>query len=172
MRTGPICSVVSSDIRAAESATRSSMKDQKLLVRALRTRQGEGVDVYSFFLRGADIVRIAEISRVYRDESDELKGFQRKEIQKHVSGIVDYLNQNKVLFPNAIILAMSSDVEFKQSRGPVPEGALEIAHIGTLSIPVRQEGRKVAWIVDGQQRSLALARTSNQTITVPIVGFV
>ena len=38
------------------------MPQETLSVRALRTRQGEGVDVFSFFVRGADITRIADIS--------------------------------------------------------------------------------------------------------------
>lgn len=143
-----------------------------LAVRALRTRQGEGLDVYAFFLCGVDILRIAEISRIHRNDADELKGFQRKEIRRHVNSIVEYLDRGEVLFPNAIILAFSPDVAFKQSRGPKPDGTLDISAIGTLNIPIRQEGRRAAWIVDGQQRSLALSRSRNQNVVVPVVGFV
>src|SRR6185437_12737828 len=39
-------------------------------------------------------------------------------------------------------------------------------------IPIRPEGKRAAWIVDGQQRSLALSRTSNNRLPVPVVGFV
>jgi len=145
---------------------------KNISVRALRTRQGNGVDVFSFFIRGADITRVAEISRISRDDSDALKGFQRKEIQNHVKSIVEYLDRGNVLFPNAIILALSSEVRFTQSRGPTPEGVAQIAQIGTLSIPIREEGRRVAWIVDGQQRSLALSRTKNADISVPVVAFI
>src|SRR5262245_3696721 len=141
-----------------------------ICVRALRTKQGQGVEIFSFFIKGSDITRIAEISRITREEDNELKGFQRKEIQNHVKGIVEYLDRGNVLFPNAIILALSPDVEFKQSRGPTPEGVVEIAQIGTLAIPIREEGRRVAWIVDGQQRSLALSRTTNTQISVPVVA--
>ena len=147
-------------------------KDKSISVRALRTKQGNGVDVFSFFIKGSDIARIAEISRISRDESDALKGFQRKEIQNHVKGIVQYLDRGDVLFPNAIILALSPKVDFKQSRGPTPGGIADIAQIGTLSIPIREEGRRVAWIVDGQQRSLALSRTKNANISVPVVAFI
>ena len=145
---------------------------KEIVVRALRTTQAEGLDVYAFFLKGADIVRVADISRVERDEADVLKGFQRPEIRQHVKGIVDYLNQGKVLFPNSIILAMSPDVTFKASRGTKPTGDEGIAEAGTLRIPVFQEGERVAWIVDGQQRSLALSQASNPSIPVPVVGFV
>ena len=129
----------------------------QLVTRALRTRQGMGVDVYAFFLRGGDVTRVADISRISRDEADVLKGFQRREIRTHVQAIADFLDSGPVLFPNAIILALAPEVEFKLSRGPVPAGATETTQSGTLAIPLRPEGARAAWIVDGQQRSLALA---------------
>jgi DGQHR domain-containing protein len=147
-------------------------RSETIAVRALRTRQGSGVNVFSFFIKGSEIARVAEISRISRDDDDALKGFQRKEIQNHVKGIVEYLDRGDVLFPNAIILALSPEVEFKQSRGPTPEGVADVAQIGTLSIPIREEGHRVAWIVDGQQRSLALSRTRNTGIAVPVVAFI
>ena len=143
-----------------------------IVVRALHTTQGDGLDVYAFFIKGGDIVRVADISRVARDESDSLKGFQRPEIRNHVKGIVEYLNQGNVLFPNSIILAMSPQVRFVASRGTKPTGDEGIAQAGTLTIPIYQEGQRVAWIVDGQQRSLALAQISKREIAVPVVGFV
>jgi DGQHR domain-containing protein len=130
------------------------------------------VDVYSFFLPGGDVTRIAGISRIERDKDDNLRGFQRKEIQTHVRSIVQYLNQGKVLFPNAITLAFSSDVKFKQSRGPTPEALTDNAQAGLLRIPVRETGPRVGWIVDGQQRSLALANCKNEKLAVPVVAFV
>ena len=149
-----------------------SQPEATITVRALRTQQGNGVDVYSFFLRGSDIVRIADISRIARDEAEVLKGFQRKEIKSHVNAIVEFLDSGSVLFPNAIILALAPEVVFRQSRGPVPSGMLETAQSGTLSIPLRPEGRRTAWIVDGQQRSLALSRATNAGLPVPVVAFV
>ena len=147
-------------------------RQTEIILRALHTKQGPGLDVYAFFIRGADIVRIADISRIARDESDTLKGFQRPEIRSHVKGIVDYLNQGAVLFPNAIILAMSPQVHFAASRGTRPGGDDGIAQSGTLTIPLNEEGRRVAWIVDGQQRSLALAQARRDDIAVPVVAFV
>ena len=147
-------------------------KRNAIVVRALHTQQGDGLDVYAFFIRGADIVSVADISRVERDDADVLKGFQRPEIRTHVKGIVDYLNQGNVLFPNAIILAMSPQVRFVASRGTKPTGDDGIAESGTLTIPILHEGTRVAWIVDGQQRSLALAQAANGDIAVPVVGFV
>jgi DGQHR domain-containing protein len=144
----------------------------KIVVRAVRTKQGAGVDVYAFFLPGAMILEAAEITRVQRDESSALHGFQRPEIRAHVRQISEFLDHGPVLFPNAIILALSPEVEFRASRGPDPTGSLDIAQAGTLTIPLRPQGQKAAWIVDGQQRSLALARTKNRDVVVPVIGFV
>ncbi len=150
----------------------TASKHHDIVVRALHTLQGQGVDVYAFFIRGADIVRIADISRVERDADDALKGFQRPEIKSHVRSIMDYLNQGAVLFPNAIILAMSPEIKFAPSRGPKPDGLQEVATSGTLTIPVYSDGQRGAWIVDGQQRSLALSKSSSLDIAVPVIGFV
>ena len=149
-----------------------SGKDEEIVVRALRTTQGDNLDVYALFVRGSDLVRIADISRISRDENNTLKGFQRPEIRSHVKGIVDYLNQGNVLFPNSIILALSPDIKFVAARGSRPTGDEGIAQAGTLRIPLRNDGLRSAWIVDGQQRSLALAESSNADLPVPVVGFV
>lgn len=142
------------------------------MIRALHTTQGEGLDVYAFFIKGSDIVRVADISRIERDTQDFLKGFQRPEIRQHVKGIVDYLNQGDVLFPNAIILALSPAVKFTSSRGSRPVGDSGVSESGTLSLPIYDDGEKVAWIVDGQQRSLALSQAQHKDLAVPVIGFV
>lgn len=147
-------------------------KKSEIVVRALHTRQGRGLDVYAFFIKGSDIVKVADISRVGRDESEVLKGFQRPEIRNHVRGIIEYLNQGDVLFPNSIILAMSPQVRFVASRGTKPTGDEGLAQAGTLTIPIYQEGERIAWIVDGQQRSLALSQANKRELAVPVVGFV
>jgi len=147
-------------------------EQHELIIRALRTQQGDGLTVYAFFVRGKDIVRVADISRIERSNTENLKGFQRTEIKAHVKGIVDYLNHGQVLFPNAIILAMSPEVIFKASRGTKPTGDESIAESGTLTLPIHTVGSRVAWIVDGQQRSIALSQSKNNNIPVPVIGFV
>ena len=151
---------------------KKSLAQQALVVRALHTTQGAGLDVYAFFIQGGDIVRVADISRIERDATDTLKGFQRPEIRQHVKGIVDYLNQGEVLFPNAIILAMSPDVKFAASRGSRPDGDSRVSESGTLTLPIYDEGQRVAWIVDGQQRSIALSQAQHKDLAVPVIGFV
>ena len=157
--------------RAPGKSAGRSRNTASVSVRALHTRQGNK-DVYAFFLPGGDVARIADIIRVARDERDALKGFQRKEIRNHVRDIVQYLNKMNVLFPNAITLAFAPEVRFTQSRGPQPSDLTPVAQAGILTIPVREEGQRVGWIVDGQQRSLALAQSKNRDLPVPVVAFV
>jgi DGQHR domain-containing protein len=155
-----------------KAAKKTTSGRQELVVRALHTTQGEGLDVYAFFIKGSDIVQVADISRIERDAADELKGFQRPEIRQHVKGIVDYLNQGDVLFPNAIILALAPDVKFAASRGSKPTGDTRVSESGTLTLPIYAEGQRVAWIVDGQQRSIALSQAQHKDLAVPVIGFV
>ena len=84
---------------------------------------------------------------------------------------VKYLKEDKILFPNAIILALDPIVEFKQSRGPVPEGVINTSDPGVLELPILPDGNRVAWIVDGQQRSTALSKSYNPTLNVHVIGF-
>lgn len=156
--------------RVAGRAAVARRARSSITVRALHTRQGNR-DVYAFFVPGSEITQIADIIRVARDERDALKGFQRREIRNHVRDIVQYLNKMNVLFPNAITLAFAPEVRFTQSRGPQPSG-ISVTRAGVLSIPIRDEGQRVGWIVDGQQRSLALAQSKNRGLPVPVVAFV
>ena len=146
------------------------MSNDLIKVRALKTMQGDNA-IYSFFINGKDIFKVADISRISRDESGKLKGLQRKPIQRHIASIIEYLKEDKILFPNAIILALDPIVEFKQSRGPVPEGVINTSDPGVLELPILPEGNRVAWIVDGQQRSTALSKSQNVTLNVPVIGF-
>lgn len=149
------------------------MASKKILkVRSLRTFHGGSIALFSFFIPGSQVLRIAQISRVGRDDESVLEGFQRKEIRSHVKSIVEYLEGERVLFPNAIILSMSTEVVFKMSRGRHHRGLMSGADSGILEIPVYTSGQPVAWIVDGQQRSLALSQSKGTDILVPIIGFI
>ena len=146
-------------------------EDATLAVRAVRTHQADK-SIYAFFVAGADLLKIAEISRVHRDSDGSLRGFQRKGIKNHVQAITDFLDQGPVLFPNAIILAIAPSARFTQSRGEKPEGDVRACEAGTLRIPLPRDGSKCAWIVDGQQRSIALSQARNKSFPVPVVAFV
>ncbi len=141
-----------------------------LAVRAVRTVQADKA-VYAFFIAGADLLKIAEISRVHRDSEGSLQGFQRKGIKSHVQAITDFLDQGPVLFPNSIILAISPRARFTAARGERPDGDLRVSEAGTLRIPLPIDGSRAAWIVDGQQRSIALSQAKDKSFPVPVVAF-
>lgn len=139
--------------------------------RALCVFQAESAPLYLFSLTAAEILEIADISRVARDQTGDLIGYQRPEVRQHVQEIVDYLDGEDVVFPNSIILALAPNSRFVSSRGPkVSDG---FACSGTIEIPLPAPGEpKPGWIVDGQQRALALARTKRHDFPVPVNAFV
>ena len=139
-------------------------------VSAIQFEQGDH-KLYTFALSGGKIAQIADFSRLKKGESGELLGFQRKEIQQHVKQIVDYLNQGAMLFPNAIILAVSPELKFDIARGSRGANVEPSGRLGYLNLPVGGSERKEAWIVDGQQRSLALAKSKNPELPVPVIAF-
>jgi len=146
------------------------MTDQ-VIVRALRASQGDEVPVYAFFIPGHQLVQVAEINRIGRSTTGKLEGFQRIHIKRHVAAITEFLDSGNVLFPNAIILALSSRAKFVRSRGKEPDGSTVAGEIGTLYVPKAVNGNSAAWIVDGQQRSLALSRSQNHKLVVPVIAF-
>jgi DGQHR domain-containing protein len=139
--------------------------------RALKIEQCPGHPLYLLSLTGEEILSIAEVSRVSRDETGKLIGYQRTEVKRHVQDIVEYLNSGNVLFPNSLILALSSRVKFTASRGP--KVGDRNATPGILEIPLVKNGApKPAWIVDGQQRALAISKSKRQSLPIPINAFI
>ena len=139
--------------------------------RALRLQQTAEHPLYLFSLTGDELLQLADISRISRDDAGKLIGYHRPEVKEHIQDIVDYLDSDQVLFPNAIILALSSRVRFVRSRGPeVSDGC---ASAGTLEIPLPVDGQsKPAWIVDGQQRAVALSKSKRGDLAIPVSAFV
>lgn len=147
------------------------MSSETLERRALALRQEADRPLYLFALRPDEIGRLAGISRVSRDDEEKLVGYQRKEVRRHVQDIRDYLDQGNVLFPNALILAFDAPLRFRRSRGPATDDGLAMS--GVLEIPLPTiGGERPAWIVDGQQRALALAGSTNKNVAVPVAAFV
>lgn len=144
---------------------------KNLTRRALRIDQSSTYPLFVFALRADEVLQIADISRVSRDEAGNLIGYQRPEVRRHVEEIIDYLNTEGALFPNPVILALSSRAKWESSRGPGAGDGLATA--GKLTIPLPAKDKpKPAWIVDGQQRAVALARAQRCDFPVPITAFV
>lgn len=151
-----------------------SAKKQEIVLerRALRIDQNTDTPLYLFALAAEEVSLIADVARIARDDAGKLIGYQRPERRNHVKQILDYIDSGSVLFPNGLILALPDSVHFRSSRGPLTSDGLVTA--GTLEIPYPADldAPRPAWIVDGQQRSLALSRTKNTRLAVPVAGFV
>ncbi|MDA7618225.1 DGQHR domain-containing protein DpdB [Verrucomicrobia bacterium] len=133
--------------------------------------QSNGNAVYQFALTGSELLQLADISRISRTESGKLIGYQRPEVKKHVQDIVNYLNEGTILFPHAIIIAFNTRVRFVKQRGPKSFDG--ISHAGELAIPLEPDlDRKPAWIVDGQQRLMAISKSKMKDLPVPVCAFI
>ena len=74
--------------------------------RALWLQQADKHPLYLFSLTGEELLAVADISRISRNDAGKLIGYQRPEVKRHVQDIVTYLDaQDDVVFPNSIILA-------------------------------------------------------------------
>jgi DGQHR domain-containing protein len=139
--------------------------------RALRVSQDPKHPLYLLTLTAEELFRIADISRLSRNDSGSLVGYQRAEVKRHVRNIVEYLDSGDVLFPNSLIIALPSSTRFRQLRGSKADDGHSA--IGEVEIHVPAPGRrKTAWIVDGQQRAMALSKSRRATLPVPVNAFV
>lgn len=148
----------------------SSRTDPEVIRRhALCLHQHPTLPLYIFSLPAAVISQVADVSRIGRDEAGDLVGYQRPAVRRHVANIVDYLDGPDVLFPNSLILAFSSIVRFVEAEGVPAENGQSVGH---LEIPLPAENQpRPGWIVDGQQRSRALASTRRADLLVPVTAF-
>src|SRR5262245_49443530 len=139
--------------------------------RALRIEQNPARPLYVFTLTGEEISRVADIDRVRRSEQGRLLGYQRAAVRRHIRNIADYLDSSDVLLPNSLVFALSRGVRFKGARGPKVGDSYTSA--GTIEIPIpRNGGPRPAWIVDGQQRAIALSRCRRKDFPVVVNAFV
>ena len=138
--------------------------------RALRIEQNNKHPLYVFCLTGQEILSVADISRLSRDDAGKLIGYQRPHVKRHIQDIVEYLNSEDILFPNSLILALSSRVRFRASRARTGDDGLVVP--GMIEIPLAKNGHRPAWIVDGQQRALAISKSTRQDLPIPINAFV
>src|SRR5262245_34255005 len=79
---------------------------------ALRVEQDRRRPLYLFALTGEELLQVADIARVGRDERGKIFGYQRSAVTQHIKNIAEYLDSDAVLFPNSLILALSDNVRF------------------------------------------------------------
>lgn len=144
----------------------------ELRLPALEVRQGNR-RIYCFAIDGKKLHSFAAVSRVRRDDSSTLQGYQRPEVLKHIRGIQRYLESDNAMLPNALVLAFDDSVRFdttaRRSNG------IDYSIPGELVIPVDEslpDEDKPALIVDGQQRSAAIRDADLAEFPVAAVGFI
>lgn len=117
---------------------------KKFKFTAIRAKQAEGHDVFSFAATPEQVLAFSEIERVGRHEDGHLKGFQRHQIASHIKEIRDYFKRDDALLPNAVIIAFIEGIQ-----------ATDRDH-GVVDIEIDATERKPGFVVDGQQRLTAL----------------
>jgi DGQHR domain-containing protein len=143
-----------------------------LRVPALEVTQGPGRLLYSFAVDGKLLSSFATVSRIRRDDDNEIDGYQRPEVLSHIASIRRYLESEAPMIPNALVVAFDKRVQFfeaRQSGSDVP-----YARQGTLVIPVNSESDddKPGWIVDGQQRSAAIREAKIENFPICVTAFI
>ena len=115
-----------------------------LKYKAIRARQSERHNVFSFVATAREIFEMARIERAGRSEQGELFGFQRPQVARHIREIQDYVNQNDAVLPNSVVLAFVDGVRICNLGDSLADVEIEITDTPH------------GWIVDGQQRLAAL----------------
>src|ERR1044071_9780492 len=99
-----------SKLRLRNSRTKPRSSPKMIVRRATRLDQNSKMPLFQFALTSEELLAVADISRLKRDESGKLLGYQRPQVKKHVQDITDYTNGSSPLFPHPIIIAFSSRV--------------------------------------------------------------
>ncbi|MFD4370035.1 DGQHR domain-containing protein DpdB [Streptomyces sp. NPDC058486] len=142
----------------------------ELRLPALEVHQGDK-KIYCFAVDGKKIHSFAAVSRVRRDDTSNLQGYQRPEVLSHIRGIRRYLESEGAMLPNALVLAFDENVRFESAT----RSSVGYSVPGELIIPVDEslpDTEKPALIVDGQQRSAAIRDADLAEFPVAAVGFI
>ena len=137
---------------------------------AIAYSQGPDRTLYAFTATGDELDRFATVSRIEREDDGPVQGYQRPEALAHIAGIRAYLDSERAMLPNALVVALRSEVVFEPAAQGRDGGAL-----GTLHIPFDPDApdhEKPGWVVDGQQRLAALRDAARSDFRVCVVAFV
>jgi DGQHR domain-containing protein len=144
----------------------------ELRLPAIEVTQAPKRTLYTFAVDGKMVHRFATISRVARSEGGELTGYQRPEVLSHIDEIRAYLESERPMIPNAIVLAFDSRVRFE----PATKGSSSAySRAGELVIPVDDEvpsEQRPAFVVDGQQRLAAIRDAEIESFPICASAFI
>lgn len=148
--------------------------NNELRLRAIETKQNARRTVYTFSVDGKLIPSFATVSRIRRDESDHIAGYQRPEVRSHINEIRDYIESESPMIPNSVVIAFDPRVRFEPSEDVLP-GQQDYSRMGMLVIPVDPEVEaedKPGFIVDGQQRVAAIREAEVGSFPVVVNAFI
>jgi len=151
----------------------STLTEEELRLPAMEVRQGPTRRLYSFAIDGKQLHRIATVSRIRRDASSHLHGYQRPEAMAHISAIRRYIESEEPLMPNAVVVAFDDRVRFEPTPGLGTDS--DITTFGTLIIPVDDiapPAERPGWIVDGQQRCAAIRDAEVDSFPICVTAFI
>lgn len=149
------------------------MSKNVLRLPAIEVKQSAGKTLYSFAVDGKLISSFAVISRIKREEDDELSGYQRPEVLSHIAEIRKYIESESPMIPNAVVIAFDPRVKFEPASAN--GNGLSYSHVGTIVIPVDSEDsneEKPGFIVDGQQRIAAVRDAEVETFPLCVTAFI
>lgn len=140
---------------------------------ALRVEQSRGQYLYTFGVDGKMLGKFAAISRVRRDSAAQLSGYQRPEVVSHIADIRRYIESERPMIPNAVVIAFDKRVRFVPSKSHEPHDA--VSTFGVLHIPLpasHDDADKPGWVVDGQQRIAAVRDAAVKAFPMMVVSFI
>ncbi len=143
-----------------------------LRVPALEVRQGSSRTLYSFAIDGKQLPWFTTVSRVHRDDTAQIQGYQRPEVLAHIAAIRRYIESDHPMIPNAIVVAFDKRVIFEPDCTHSPIG---FSRAGTLVIPVDHSWPsedRPGWIVDGQQRCAAIREANVSAFPICVTAFI
>lgn len=146
---------------------------QVLEVPAIRIEQSRGQFVFAFAVEGRQILDFAAVNVAGRGPDAQLMGYQRMAISKHIGTIRRYLEGPAPMLPNAIVIALDKRVKYVAGRSIGKVGAGP-GTVGVLRIPLgkQEDGTKVGFIVDGQQRVMAINAAQLTKFPVLVNAFI
>ncbi len=137
---------------------------------ALEITQGPRT-LYTFAIDGKQIHSFATVSRLKRDASAQLGGYQRPEVLSHIANIRSYIESSSPMIPNAVVLAFDASVTFEPLHG----SRLPYSRYGELLIPIDEndpDEKKPGFIVDGQQRLAAVREAEVEAFPMCVTAFI
>jgi DGQHR domain-containing protein len=134
---------------------------------ALKIVQPSGREVYAFAATAEQILRVTTVPRIGRDYLQELVGYQRAEVSGHIAEIRRYLDTERAILANPIVVAFDDSVSF------VSQSRTALGEFGHLDVPESTNGGPPPGaVVDGQQRLAALSSCRESRFTFYVTGFV